>query len=162
MNSKRSIGVTIFAIILISDSLLQMIELLYFQHYKNTFQFLSDEIILFRYFVSWTLRITGLISGIGILFLKNTFRKFGLSLFIFTIITIYWKYPSLAFKNDAVYLDQFLKDYGCYPIVIKGYGTLTFSSLANGTAIFARVLGVLYAALFIYYFTRPKVKRQFK
>lgn len=161
MDRHRSKGVTIFGILIIVTSLLQMRTLLNFSYtnYVYTFStFLPEEIILMRYFASWSLRIVGLVSGIGILFLNNKCRKMALYLFFFTICTIYWKYPYFVFVNQAPYLDQMLLPRLRLHL---GYGFPTFSSVVGGSVVCARIMDILFAGIFIYYFTRPKVKKQF-
>lgn len=157
MNSKRPLGVTIFGAILIISSLGHMVTLLDFNHYVYLFQPLPGKIILLRYFISWALRIIGLISGIGILYLKNTFRKLALYLFLVTIVTVSWKHPYVGFQRHAAYLDQIFS----YQMQLKGVVLPSFSSIAGIATMGARILDVLFAGIFIYYFTRLKVKGQF-
>lgn len=161
MKSGRSRGVTIFGILLIVSSLYAMTALLDFEHYKYLFCPLPEGIILLRFFISWTLRISGLICGIGILFLENTARRLALFLFLFTILTVPWKHPYFGFQNHTAYLDRLFRDTGLSSLEIMGAKMPTFSSLSNISATLARILDSLFAAIFIYYFTRPKVKAQF-
>lgn len=162
MSNKYPKGITIFGILLIVSSTMHMHTLLDFEHYRYLFHPLPEGIILLRYSISWGMRIIGLISAVGILRLKDIFRKISIYLFIFTILTVNWKHPCFGFQNHAAYLDKFLKDSGLYPLEIWGTRIPSFSSLANVSALCAQILEVLFAAVFIYYFTRPKIKVRFK
>jgi len=139
-----------------------MTALLNFEHYSYLFYPLPQNIIFLRFFVSWSLRLIGLISGIGILFRKDGFRKSALCIFIFTIFTVSWKHPFSGFQRHAVYLDQLFKDRGLYPFRIAGVEIPSFSSLAPVSAMAAQAAEVLFALAFIYYFSRPKVKARFR
>jgi SAM-dependent methyltransferase len=153
LSNKRSLGVTIFGVIFIVSSLWAMVTLLDFNHYAYFFKYLPEKIIWLRYFGSWVLRILILISGIGILCLSDNFRKLAICLFIFTIVTVYWKHPLAGFQNHTAYLDNLFKSHGLYS---------SFSSIANISAICARIIDVLFAIIPIYYFTRKDVKEQFR
>jgi len=156
LKKKKLWGINIFGILLIFSSLFQMTGL-GFARYKYLFDYMSAEIVLFRYFISWMLRILGIASAIGILRRKDIFRKIALGIFIFTILTVYWKHPHIGFERHTQYLDQMAIETG-----ISELRTRSFSSLTSYAVIGARFLDALFAACFIYYFTRPKVKAQFK
>jgi SAM-dependent methyltransferase len=139
-----------------------MSALLDFEHYSYLFSPLPSRIIFLRFGLSWALRLTGLLSGIGILFRKDGFRKLALGLFVFTLFTVPWKHPVFGFRHHAAYLDQLLKDQGAYPLKMAGVVIPSFSSLAPVSARAAQAAEVLFALAFLYYFTRPKVKAWFK
>ena len=162
MRSKHPVGIAVLAVMLIAGSLINILKLFDFGYYRYLFQPLPGWLIFFRYFISWALKITGIIAGIGILRLKDTYRKLAIYLFIFTICTIYWKHPFFGFARHTAYMDRIFNNSGFYQALAERLPMPSFSSLANVSAIVAQVIDVLFAAICIYYFTRPKVKGQFK
>lgn len=125
------------------------------------FQYLPDRIIIVRYFVSIGLRIVGLIAGIGILFRKNLFRRLALALSFFTILTIYWKHPINCFRiifdriGQQILATSAIADQAL--TVIK-----LLQSVMWVTLVIVYIIDLGFSICLIYYFTRPKVKEQFR
>ena len=154
MKKNGLIGVTIFGVLTVLSSLVHMSKLigdrqLYFEYYS----YLPLWLAYARYSVSWTLRILGISSGIGILFYKDVFRKLLIIIGIFTICTVYWKHPYEGFKKHTAHLDK------VYPEMIKN---VSFSSLTIYAVVIHIMYDITYQGVLIYYFTRPDVKAKFK
>lgn len=157
MEKKRSIGVTIFGILFILGSLFQMLGLKV-ADYKFMFQPLPEKIILIRYFISVAVLILGVITGIGLLRLKNIFRKMALFLGFFTLYTYILESPFFVFKNMPEYVEQQF-------ISIASTGAIPESiiyAILWTSIIVSLVIDFGFAGGLIYFFTRPKVKEQFR
>lgn len=154
IKQKRSIGVTIFGYLLIFSSLSQMSTLACFSHYKYLFQHLSEHMMLVRYLISWALRIVGLASGIGILRRLDIFRKIAIAIFCITIAGVCVKNSYACFNNLNRLLDQLAMNTFGVPGI--------FSSVTRPAVVTARILDIAFSLCFIYFFTRPKVKEQFR
>lgn len=161
MDKYRPKGVTIFAAIIIWTSLAQMITLLDLEHYRYLFYPMPERLLLLRYFISWASRIVGLACGAGLLYKSNLSRVTALYLFLFTALTVSLKHPYLGFERHALYLDQWVMRRAIYPVRWGGYGLPSFYSLAKASAIGARIVDIVFAAAFIFYFTRPKIREYF-
>lgn len=161
LEQNRPKGVMVFAVTIIVTSLGHMITLLDLEHYRYLFYPIPEQLLLLRYFVSWALRIVGLACGIGLLCKSNLSRITALYLFLFTALTVSLKHPYQGFKRHAIYLDQLVVKYGNYPARWGGQGIPSFSSVAKVSAIVIRIIDFLFAAAFIFYFTRPKIRKYF-
>jgi len=163
MKKKIAIGIMLFGLYFIADSLIQfyvkMFKPGYYSWYSSIFWPLPEHIIFIRYLLSIIFRIFKLISGIGILLRKEIFRKLTLLMSWFTIIIVYWKHPFNAVLRHADTVTKTIYQ-------ANGFNALTFPP---PTRLIAGIsLGCLYAfdigvsVLAIYYFTRPYIREQFK
>ncbi|MFA4989430.1 MAG: hypothetical protein WC576_01520 [Candidatus Omnitrophota bacterium] len=145
-------GLIIFSILIIVYSL-HGLPTVNFNTYYAKFYPSSEKIILARYILSIALRIVLIISGIGILFRRDIFRKAILGISFFTIATVYWKHPVICFKRVLLWkINQ-----GVLPIdVLPKIDMLSWFS-----AIICSLMDIGFTLCLIYYFTRPKVKKQF-
>jgi len=124
-----------------------------FNTYYVKFRPSPEKLIFARYIFSIAFRIALLISGIGILFRKEIFRKAAIFIGCFTIATIYWKHPVICFKRVLIW-----KVYqGVLPFDIIPRINLFSWICASICYIFD--IGV--NLCLIYFLTRPKVKEQF-
>ena len=98
MEKKRSKGVTIFGILIIVGSLYQVLGLR-FSDYRFLFQPLPEGVIMLRFSISAILLILGIITGIGLLGLKNIFRKIALFLGFYAIFTNLFEAPFFTFRH---------------------------------------------------------------
>jgi hypothetical protein len=167
LSKHTSFIINLFGIGLILTSLGQMSALLNFEHYKYLFGGWAASTLLPRFVISWSLRIIGFACGVGLIAQKDIFRKMGIALCAATILTVYIKHPHQGFMNHILNLDQqFQTTSGIVsmfsPSSAISITGLTLSQFAWICAISAMVLDVVYALIFIFYFTRPKVKAQFK
>lgn len=156
---KKSLGVTVFGVLLIVTSLSQMGMLTEFSRYKIIFQHIPENILLARYALSWSLRIVGLACGFGLLNLKDAFRKIGLGLNIFTILTIFGKHPFTGYKNHIEYMaQQGFIHINSILFALK----IPYEALIWVCVIVTSAVDLIFAISFIYFFTRPSVKKQFQ
>lgn len=152
----RSQGVTIFAILILVSSCIHIQKLIDdVPIYVKYYSYLPPWLMLLRYSFSWFQRMVGILIGVGLLGQKDIARKAGIALGIFTSVTVPWKHPYEAFKLHTQFLDQH------YGFMLSGT-SITFSSLTRVSDIIHCFLDVLFWAIYIYFFTRPSVKAQFK
>ncbi len=149
---KRPLGVTIFGILLIWISL-QRIPWLSFNVYRYYFQSLPEKIILIRYFISVSMGILKLASGIGVLSLKDVFRKAALFISFISILTVYWKHPFFVFLK--IRREAIAKSGISMP-------ENEINLIAWTAVIIVSLLTIGFSIALIYYFTRPKIKKLFK
>lgn len=154
MQKKMSKGIIIFSILICLLSLWDFKTNISFSRYYHLLQPLSEKLILLRYVFSLSLRIVLFISGIGVLFLKDIFRKIILFISFFTIATIYWKHPMICFRNVV---DSLSAQGAFTPDVPLTPNALIWILFAINYAI-----DIGFSLCLIYYFTRPRVKEQFK
>jgi hypothetical protein len=147
LKDPRPVGLTIFGVLLIVGSLDKLFDFQDFAFYQLMFQGLPDWMVNIRYVLSVTLRFAGILCGMGILSLKNVYRRLGLFLCALTILTIYWKHPAFVFENLARNLEPGEAAFSPY----FGFARLIFSLMDVG-----------FAAGFLYYFTRRTVKEKFR
>lgn len=155
MEKKTAVWINLWAMALIASSFYGMIVLLGsgYNYYRYLHPEYSPAIIAIRYFVSWAVRIVGLISGIGILYRKEFFRKTAIAGSLFTILTIHLKHSAKGF----VRLTHSLDDH--FNIPLEG---VTFISLMWPAIVIARMIDVIFAGYLIYFFTRREVKKYFR
>jgi len=155
MAMLRSKGVTFWGYLLIWSSIYQILALLSggYAHYAYLHQEYAPKVILFRYWVSWIIKIAGIIAGIGILKLNDWCRKFAIFNSLFTILTVNLKHTYAAYSLHTKYLDQTMV--GVFPK--GGFSSITWTAL-----IIQRSIDVIFGLLLIYFFTRPEVRKQFK
>ena len=162
MDSKRPLGVSIFGILLVITSLLQLRTVMVygqFGYYKQLFAPMSEQVLLVRYIVSMGLRILGLVAGIGVLSRREVFRKIILFNAYFTIFTIYWKHPFFAVKKHAqVVADIVSKRMDVCEVVFPQ----SVHMIALAAFVFLNGIDLAFSACLIYYFTRPAVRVWFK
>lgn len=156
---KRSKGVTIFGILLILSCLFQMLGLTKADTWKLLFQPLPEGIVYIRFLISVIVLILGVISGIGVLFLKDIFRKIALFLGFFALYAYLIEAPFFTFRN----MPQFIKQAAMHAAAtIPGVVESTYSLVLWTTMIISWIIDLGFAICLIYFFTRTKVKAQFK
>jgi len=150
---KISKGIIIFSILIIIYSL-HGLPTVNFNTYYIKFYPSSEKAILARYIFSIALRVVLIISGIGILFRRDIFRKIILGVSFFTIATVYWKHPVICFKRVLMWkISQ-----GVLPVdVLPKIDMLSWFS-----AVICSIMDIGFTLCLIYYFTRLKVKKQFR
>ena len=153
-------GITVFGVIIVVTSLLQLNTLVRWAYYQWLFNLLPEDVLRLRYFISITLRVLGLASGIGILLHKDLFRKIAIGISVFTVATIYWKHPLYMVSKHARVVIGWLSRSNCcsaglsQPPLIK---IIEWSSLISLCAV-----DIGFALWLVYYFTRPRIKAYFK
>ena len=127
--------------------------LISFSSYYIKFRPSPEKIIFIRYIFSIAVRVVLLVSSVGILLRKDIFRKIILFISFFTIATIYWKHPVICFKRVLMWkIAQ-----GILPVDVLP----KIDMVAWISAIICAIVDIGFALCAIYYFTRPKVKKQF-
>ena len=161
MSRSRSVGVTVFGVLLVVSSAIMLPG--YFwsgyrpDQYKIIHQSLPEWLIVIRYIVSCGLRIVGLVSGIGILYLNDVFRKIAIGLGIFVMSTIFFKHPFHGFSVQADKIEELV-----FLIRELGFYSVSASMVTWGLVILVSLIDFVFAASIVYFFTRPKVKKQFQ
>ena len=140
MEKKRSKGVTIFGIFFIFGSIAGL-----FTSGFNLFILDLDKTIVFYTFIS---SILLLILGINILRLKEWARK-G---------TIYYH---IATTLIGIYLSPLISNQSAIRLKNLGVTQKEIPDITT-TSNFALIIPILLTLIVIYFFTRPKVKEQFK
>ncbi len=156
----RSKGVLIFGVLLIVSSIIHIQKLVEASgtYYVQYFGFMPEWLLLARYMFSWFQRAIGILIALGLLAQKEVARKAGILLGIFTVLTLYWKHPYEALKEHTKHLDAL---YGKI-LLTMGIKNITFSSVTFPSLIGLYLADIIFWAIFIYFFTRPSVKAQFK
>ena len=154
---QRSKGTTVFGLLLILSSFIQMHKLIVdVQWYAEVYSYLPAGLIATRYYFSWLQRVIGILVGVGLLSQQEIARKTGIALGWFTILTIYWKHPYPAFKLHTQYLNQ------RFGSILAQSGTgMTFPDFTLLAMIVQYLGDIIFWSSFIYFFTRPSVKSQF-
>ena len=150
---KVSKEIIILSIVVILYSL-QGLPNLNFAAYAIKFSPLPGKLVFGRYLLSLVIRIFLFISGIGILFRKDIFRKSIIFISLFTICTIYWKHPFLCFKNSLM----FNINHG----VLSPSLMPKIDMIAWICVVICYMIDISIAIFLIYLFTRPKIRGQFK
>ena len=148
---KISRGVIICGILVIEYSFLSRPGS--FSSYYDRFRPAPENLIFIRYLFSIGLRLALFISGIGILFLKNIFRKIAIFVSLFTIATVYWKHPAIIFKRI---LWGKIRQGMLSTALIPKINMLTWICVAISS-----IIDITVCLCLIYYLTRPEVKEQF-
>jgi len=126
------------------------------EYYKTTLpDNYSDFFVIARLSFSWFQRFLGLAGAVGILFLKDIFRKLMLIISYFTIAVVFWKHPYSAFLSASEFA---LKEYPHY----FSSANVTAPLIAKVSVILFIALEILFCSVVIFYLTRPKVKAQFR
>jgi len=149
---KISKGLIIFSILIILYALHGMPPFSFSSYYIK-FRPEPEKIIFIRYIFSLAVRAALLVSGAGILWRKDIFRKVILGVSFFTIATIYWKHPVICFKRVLMWKVA----QGILPAEVIP----RIDMLARVSALICSSVDIVFALCLIYYFTRPKVKQQF-
>lgn len=159
IDRKRLPGVIVFAILLILSTLIWSIGHLNYDYYRATVRFLPEASARIRYFISIVNRFLVLASAMGILFLKDIFRKIGLLLCFLTVCIMPWKHPFFTLKDITEKVTQQILS--TMPPIDTLTRELVFKiSLWSSVAV-VYIIDIGFAVAFIYYFTRPKVKNLF-
>ena len=149
MIGKRPFGVIVFGIILILTSLDQLRHIAPYPLYKSVNHEWPENIIKVRFIGSYIFRLIGLASGVGILCLSESFRKFLVGFSYYCIITLPLRhtYNAQLFFSEPIY-----HQYGSI------FSLQTFTWIA---VIIRWFIDGAFSISAIYYFTRPKVTQHF-
>jgi hypothetical protein len=151
-------GIYVLSVLFIISSIIHM-HVLFTQRswYWELFKYLPAWLIPFRYFFSWIQRIIGLVIIVGLLRLKEIWRRIMIGLGIFTIGTIFLKHPYHGFKQHTRLLDERFGEY----LILVGFTDYSFSDLTVWAIVVAYLLDIGFALLYIYYLSKPSIKIHF-
>ncbi len=158
MDKNRSVGITVFSIFIVISSLLFFLLAFHISNYKYLYKPLPEIIIQIRYFVGQTMAAVGFISGIGLFARKDFFRKAVLANSFYTLYRYIIEGPFFIFKNTILHTQQLLS------ISESPTAYLNHEGIRQGAlvTIFVWIIDFSFAICVIYFFTRLKVKEQFK
>jgi len=124
-----------------------------FNAYYVKFYPASRNLCFARFLISWIWRVILIISGLGIIFRKEIFRKMIILTSFISMLTIGWKHPLAAVKRF---------------IVLKiNTGVLPFDwlpkidTIAWAYVIIYSIIDLTVAFFLVYLFTRARIKEQF-
>jgi len=123
------------------------------QYYHYLHDELSAQMLVVRYIVSWVIKLTGIVCGLGLLEFKELFRKVSIGLWFFIVTTISFKHPLHGFELHTglivkKYRIQLPSDFEVYQ--------LAFYSMIG-----ARLFDGLVGIFVIWWLSRPHIKAQF-
>lgn len=148
-------GIAVFGMLLILSSLMHMLKLVVErQVYAEYYAYLPAWLLTARYSFSWFQRLCGILAGAGILARKELARKLALAIGWFTLATVYWKHPYPAVKVHVKYIDP---QFGYF---ISQIG-VPLSTIVLLSVVGLILCDAVFWGIFLYYFSRPSVKRQF-
>ena len=155
-NKKRSVGVTVFGVLIIAGALFQLPGSV-----GNARMLLGGApagfIAAYFYFTKAFLAL-GLVSGVGILCLKDIFRKITVALAGLNILDYFILVPLFMVKNLPLYIDREAAQIIAQTPDVSIQGVyFVLWSLAAATAI----IDVGVSLAIFWFFTRPAVKAQF-
>ena len=154
------IGIDIFGVILIINSLMTMVVLATQSHWyiDDLYAHWPQWAAVVRYTFSWFQRLLGLTAGVGILLRRDLFRKLALVIACFTISTVYWKHPYVAYyfhtqKITAIINQAYLQ---------AGLPPISANDIVMPALILNCLLDIGFSLWLIAYFTKPGVVLQFQ
>ena len=151
---KRPVGVIVFGLILIVTSLIQYHFLIppAYSFYRMAHHEWPEWIIKIRFIGSHIFRLLGLVSGIGVLCLSNKFRQFLVWFSYYCIITLPLRhtYNAMLFFTEPIYNSH------KYALMVS-LQTFTWINV-----FLCWIMDGAFSLAAIYYFTRPKVIKNFK
>ena len=159
MEKKISKGVKIFAWLMIVLNIIMFLSALDYKTFFDCFRSFDKNFIILMIVYSILASIIGIIAGIGLLRLNEAMRKIGIVInsldFLFGVPLFYFALRDIKQYSYAIVLSQGLEE------IIKS----DINSFAN--VIFYSIVFISYVTfglnlLLIFFFTRPKVKEQFK
>ncbi len=158
MAAKRSNGVTVFSILLIVGTFYNLMGMSNVENWNFLFQPLPEIIIQIHYFISVFIMALALISGVGILFLKDYFRKIIIFTTFFTFFSYLIEGPLLIYRNLPGFIEQ---QVALVAIEAPDISLNGASAVLWFFVILSYVIDFGFAICLVYFFTRPKVKEQF-
>lgn len=157
MLNRRSLGINIFGIaIIVGGSLWFLLPYARFPYYQSVFNYLPGSVILARYALSLSRRCLEIVLGLGLLRRKNIFRKISLGFFTIMLLATCWVHPYrlVAMKVESNRkIASILSQDPDKRITVQGFINIVYAVIV--------IPHMGFAAIFLYYFTRPKVREQF-
>ena len=158
MKFKRSTGISVFSSLLIVWSMYNLMGMSNVENWNFLNQPLSEAAIRINFFISVFFMTLALMSGVGILFLQESFRKIVLAIALYIFYVCLIEGPLLVYRNLPAYIVQQAS------LVAAEAPDISLAGLRAASwfiIIFGYVLDFGFAVSLIYFFTNPKVKKQF-
>ena len=155
---KGSTGIRVFSSLLIVWAMFNLMGMADVEGWNFINQPLPERVIQANYFISVFFATLALMSGVGILFLKESFRKIVLAAAFFTLFTYLIEGPLFIYANLPALVQQQAA------LVITQTPDLSLTGITAAIwfiMIFGYVIDFGFAVALIYFFTRSKVKKQF-
>ena len=142
-------------------SIVHILSLLDYARYQFIFDQLSPRMILARYLVSWSLRIMGLLIGLGLLCHHELARRAACAISVFTITTIAWKHPLVTINKAVAF--SFARWYSAPQRHFDSAwtGPLDLSHAMEIAQFLLIGIDLVFAVSVIFYLTRPSVRARF-
>ena len=159
MEKKRSRGVTIFAWLSIIVNIFTLLTSLNFNTYFEMYKSFDKSIVMGIILISLFSIIVGIVAGFGILKLKEMMRKIVVVINSFDVL-----FGILLLLLSIDSFKQYAYSLAVAQVGTKGnvLGIDTLTNIGFYTMIFVSLFYIAISLLFIFFFTRPKVKEQFK
>jgi len=148
-----------FSVVIISGALVELLSVLDYASCKFLLRPLPENVIFVHHLFSEACLVALLIAGIGILYLKDIFRKIILFVSCFTLFTYLIEAP-LIVRNIPEHINRQAANLAALP-----FNQLPLSTWLTCLWIATAVVCALdfgFALFGLYYFTRPKIKALFK
>jgi hypothetical protein len=146
---KVPLGVKILGVFLIVTSVYQIqFSIPYWPSYKAIHQDWPRDFILVRYIGSYCWRFIGLALGVGVLFLKERYRKI-----------LYWFCILLIASGPLRH--TYSTVHACAVHAWTGASEPFLAHYAMGVMWACRLIDTLFALIFLWYFTRQKTIQHF-
>lgn len=159
MEKKASKGVKILAWSMIVLNIIMFLSVIDYKTFFDCFRSFSRNFIILMIAYSILASVVGIIAGIGLLKLSEAMRKTSIVInsldFLLGVPLFYFALRDIRLYSYAVVLSQGLDE------VIKSNINLLANSIFY-SIIFISYLTFALNLLLIFFFTRPKVKEQFK
>ena len=146
---QRPLGVLIFGVLLVITSFFLLSWVPPYEFYSQVNREWPEKMMLIRFVGSYIFKLIGLICGVGVLFLNNALRKFlvGFSWYCLLTLPLRHTYSAMLFFTKPIYEQR---------------GSMFSLEMFTWNAVFACwFIDGLFSLLVIYYFTRPKVVKNF-
>lgn len=158
-NKKCSTGVAVFGWLMIIINAFLLLAALNIKGFFEAYKFLHKNFVIALYTYSIISAVTAIVAGIGILKLKEILRKIGVFI---NSLDVLQGIPLFFFTVKGLKEYFYTETISAMPPEVPQSAT---TMVANISFYFTVILiwGLIgLSILFIYFFTRPKVKEQFK
>jgi hypothetical protein len=169
-SSWGAAGVILMGIGFILASVLRIGVLAGYSGYHTLFQHLPEGFIQCRYLISWGMLVLGLVTGIGLFYRKDFFRKAGVLFVWISIVGVFGKHSLEGFVQYLRHLSESMAANGTpfSPASVVQFAQawhiawLTESALAWGCITLLTILEISFYFVIIFFLTRPSVKTLFR
>ncbi|MEI7751267.1 MAG: hypothetical protein WCJ71_04155 [Candidatus Omnitrophota bacterium] len=169
-SSGAVLGIGLLAIGFILTSIRQVGVLVDYSGYRVLFQHLPASLMHLRYLVSWGGLLLGLVTGVGLFYRKDLFRKAAVFFAAISSAGVFGKHSPEGFDQYLRLLSEKMAANGApfSPASIIQFAHawnitwLTESALAWGCIACLMILEISFYLAIIFFLTRPSVKALFR